>query len=289
MLITGVSSGLGKYLARYFKRNADVELWAREDFKKYAIGTKAGEEASQRFHDVIIHCADDYTSMLNNFQMLHRLTTLPHYLFIFISSIDCYRAIVKDQSPSKLAYEKIVKERACNYLIYRCGALLGMDARPNSFIKMINHQPLTVTADSTFGYVTHNTLTNIILHDKNCKKNETIHVCGNPISMEQLANEYDINPQYGTYKHTTPNIWYNRNIDSMREIKSYMRDRELFLAANDTDADLRIHDDSFTHQIAPPVTETILHPLPSDIVDRAGCGHPRAWQCQCLRQHRDSE
>ena len=92
--------------------------------------------------------------------------------FIYVSSIDVYpknnnkhtemEVIDVNQvsgiyGVTKLMSESIVENLSPNFLILRCSALLGRDARENSLIKIIKEKnpTLTLTADSTFNYILH--------------------------------------------------------------------------------------------------------------------------------------
>jgi dTDP-4-dehydrorhamnose reductase len=151
LLITGTSSGLGKYLHRTLAGTA----WHR------------GEPLPARA-EVIIHCAwparvgPEYER--DTLELTRRLAGIPHARFVFISTVDVYPAdgrVYREDSPTvpigqygqtKLAAEHIVGTHS---LILRCSAMLGVDARPNSLMRLLRGEPVTLTADSRFNYVLH--------------------------------------------------------------------------------------------------------------------------------------
>lgn len=169
-LITGTSSGLGKYLHGNLGGaglNRQASEKERKDLKKNGA-------------EVIIHCAfnseqnptdvDQY--FCDNVFLTEELTSIPHKKFIFISSVDVYpknSAKHKEEeildanktenlyAKTKLLSEDLVRRNCPNFLILRCSALLGKDSRGNSLIKIIkqNHPILTLSAKSLFNYVLH--------------------------------------------------------------------------------------------------------------------------------------
>lgn len=179
ILITGSNSGLGKYLHKNlggmgFDRNTSSE--ERERIKKEGA-------------DVIIHCAFNSSKEINsdslydyiedNILLAKELVKLPQKKFIFISTIDVYPKDGKVHSEdeaidvnsveglyatTKLVSESIVKRQCPNYLILRCGALLGKDSRKNSLIKIIEDKEcvLTLSGNSKFNYVLHSDILEFI-------------------------------------------------------------------------------------------------------------------------------
>lgn len=162
-LITGTSSGLGKYL----HNNLGGISINREKIQKN--GAK-----------IIIHCAfnsqrdpkDIEQYFRDNVLLTEELTNMLHKKFIFISSVDVYpknsNRHIEDEiidinnadslyAKTKLLSEEVVKKNCPNFLILRCSALLGKDSRKNSLIKIIQDDSptLTLSPDSSFNYILH--------------------------------------------------------------------------------------------------------------------------------------
>lgn len=169
-LITGSSSGLGKYLH---------DNLGGDSLNRKKITTDGA--------DVIIHCAfnsennpkdlDQYYN--DNVLLTKRLTKIPHKKFIFISSVDVYpkntQKHLEDEildinnvdslyGKAKLMSEQVVKKNCSNFLILRCSALLGKDARRNSLIRILqdNNPSLTLSEESAFNYILHSDVLNFI-------------------------------------------------------------------------------------------------------------------------------
>lgn len=162
-LITGTSSGLGKYL----HGNLGGISLNREKIQKNGA-------------EIMIHCAfnsqqspkDIEQYFRDNVLLTEELTNIPHKKFIFISSVDVYPKNSKRHreeelldvnktdslyAKTKFLSEEVVKKNCPNFLILRCGALLGKDARQNSLIKIIKEKnpTLTLSPDSSFNYILH--------------------------------------------------------------------------------------------------------------------------------------
>lgn len=169
-IITGTSSGLGKYL----HENLGGAGWNRQASKKER------EEIQKNGAEIIIHCAfnsennpkdsDQYCN--DNALLTEELTKVPHKKFIFLSSIDVYPKDAQKHSEdetldiynidglyakTKFMSEQIVEKNCPKFLILRCSALLGKDSRKNSLIKIIqdDNPTLTLSPDSSFNYILH--------------------------------------------------------------------------------------------------------------------------------------
>lgn len=164
-LITGSSSGLGKYLHDQLGGSA---------FYRDGRNVKEAE--------VIIHCAFNrarevysknlYQYLLDNVFLTKKLAKIPHKKFIYISSVDVYPKNNKKHSENevievnqisgvyaitKVMSESIIQNLCPNFLILRCSAPLGRDSRENSLIKIIKEEnpTLTLSAKSVFNFILH--------------------------------------------------------------------------------------------------------------------------------------
>lgn len=164
-LITGSSSGLGKYL---YNKLGGIS------FNRDGTNVKEAE--------VLIHCAFNQTREVNsknlyqylfdNVFLTKKLAKIPHKKFIYISSVDVYpknnqkhfeNEVIDISQVSgiyaitKLMSESLIQDLCPNFLILRCSALLGRDAKENSLIKIIKEEnpALTLSPDSVFNYILH--------------------------------------------------------------------------------------------------------------------------------------
>lgn len=216
-LITGASSGLGKYLLD----NLGGSAFQRE-YKE--------EESA----DVIIHCAFNmardvdsknlYHYLSDNLFLTKRLAKMPHKKFIYISSVDTYPKNNKKHSEdeaidlnqvsgmyaiTKLMSESIVQNFSSNYLILRCSALLGKDSRENSLTRIIkeNNPTLTLSAKSIFNYVLHKDVLEFVKIAKE-KDLEGIYNLASTknINLSQIAELFGKKVNFGDYIYNVGDI-----------------------------------------------------------------------------------
>lgn len=164
-LISGSSSGLGKYL---------------HDQLGGSVFNRTGANVEEA--EIIIHCAVNrakevdsknfYQYLSDNVFLTKKIAKIPHKKFIYISSVDVYpknnekhsedEVIDVDQvsgiyAITKLMSESIIQNFSPNYLILRCSSLLGRDARENSLVKIIKEENpiLTLSSESVFNFILH--------------------------------------------------------------------------------------------------------------------------------------
>lgn len=179
ILITGVSSGLGKFLHQELGGvgwSRQTSFQEREKIRKLGV-------------DVIIHCAFNSSKDVNsdnlfqyfsdNVLFTNELLKIPHKKFVFISSVDVYPKNSKVHSEeelinleevvgvypiTKLLSEVLVKEGSRNFLILRCSSLLGKLSRKNSLIRIIQDESpvLSLDSKSALNYVLHSEVSEFI-------------------------------------------------------------------------------------------------------------------------------
>lgn len=162
-LISGSSSGLGKYL---------------HDQLGGSVFNREGENVEGA--EVIIHCAVNrakevdsknlYQYLSDNVFLTKKIAKNPHKKFIYISSVDVYPKDSKKHfeneiidvnqvsgiyAIAKLMSESIVQNFCQNYLILRCSSLLGRDSKENTLIKIIKEENpiLTISSESVFNFI----------------------------------------------------------------------------------------------------------------------------------------
>jgi nucleoside-diphosphate-sugar epimerase len=175
VLVTGVKSGLGKYI----KSNLPSVGLCRNRYEDIFLNYSVNK------FDAIIHCAfnskrdidDYYTYYQDNLALTERLCKLNFKKFIYISSVDVHKKELTPYNLTKRIAESIVKRNCKNHVIIRPSAILGKDIRRNSLIKIIEDASpkLTLSGESTFNYVLQRDLLEFI----------------NKIRHEDLVGEYD--------------------------------------------------------------------------------------------------
>ncbi|MDD9950723.1 MAG: NAD-dependent epimerase/dehydratase family protein [Zetaproteobacteria bacterium] len=176
ILVTGVSSGLGKYL---YEAIGDIGIHRENSH----LITKAQSEG--QVFELIIHCAANtrrpqkiselYGYYCDNIQLTENLTRLKHKKFIYISSVDVYPSshhlhqestkIAPDllcqngstYALSKAFAESIVHAKAACPTIFRCASLLGKYSQSNNLSKICSQDDcqLSLAAESELNFITY--------------------------------------------------------------------------------------------------------------------------------------
>jgi nucleoside-diphosphate-sugar epimerase len=226
ILITGTDSGFGKYV------HSKLGGLAINRKTESAVIEKVMTEGA----DIIIHAAFNpkephssnelYGHLEDNIFLTQKLTTITHKKFIYISSVDIYPKRYSNDLHSetdiisvkeadsfyavtKLMAESIVMRKSTSPLILRCTALLGIDSRRNSLMKILfNEDPvLTLSGDSNFNYVLHSDVLSFIqLAIRNCLTGVYNIASSTNISLQEIAAEYGRKVTFGTYTYCTGNI-----------------------------------------------------------------------------------
>lgn len=216
-LITGASSGLGKYLH---------DNLGGIPFNRLAPNVQKA--------DVIIHCAFNrtrdvtsqnlYQYFSDNILLTQRLTTIPHKKFIYISTVDVYpednvkhsEDDVLDVSKvstlygiTKLIAESLVQAKCSNVLILRCATLLGKDSKENSLIKIINdeHPSLALSADSEFNYILHRSVFEFIQAAVKKDVRGIYNLASSEnVSVSRVADLLNKKVNFGNFLYTVGNV-----------------------------------------------------------------------------------
>lgn len=222
LLITGTSSGLGKYL----HENLGGTGWNRQ------ASEKERKDLKKNGAEIIIHCAfnsqqspkDIEQYFRDNVLLTEELTNILHKKFIFISSVDVYpknsNIHIEDEildankeedlyAKTKLLSEDLVKRNCPNFLILRCTALLGKDARRNSLIKIIKEKKptLTLSGNSMFNYILHKDVLSFIklALEKDLQGIYNLSSSEN-ISLKAIADLLKKHVNFGNYIYNVGNI-----------------------------------------------------------------------------------
>ncbi len=198
-LITGASSGLGKYLLQ----KLDALKYDRTKPEKY----------NNRIYDLIVHTAhgkpldnqsfDDY--YYSHQKVLNDLLELKTKRFVFISSIDACSE-PKNQSEyarCKIKLENYLKSSRDEYQILRPGLLMGPNMRINQLLKVAlnDSSKLTLAPLSTFSIVFYNDILSAIKSNKLGIFNV---ISNNKVSMLNTSKYFKTNPNWGEYVYETP-------------------------------------------------------------------------------------
>lgn len=179
VLVTGIKSGLGKFL--------------QENIGGAGISRDT----------IIVHCAHKAVTTpdeaRNNLKLTHDLINIPHRKFIYISSVDVGR---KDSANgrNKLDCEALVEERGFGTLIIRLPLILGKYQRPNCVSRIMNGEKIvTLSGESKFRYIYDVEILNYI-KDAIAKDSIGIYTIGSDeIRLKDIAKIYNPKVKFGTY------------------------------------------------------------------------------------------
>ena len=223
-LITGTSSGLGKYLFEFFGGTS----FTRESTQKEI------EKLKQSGVDVIIHAAfnstNDVTSdnlysyIEDNILLTQNLLNIPNKKFVFISSVDVYPKDNKKHAEeelinlnqikgiygiTKLISECLVKENTTQCLILRCSALLGKYSRKNTLTKIVEERNpvLTLSSQSSVNFISYYVVSDFIkiALEKNLQGVYNLTSSEN-ITVSQIVDLLRKEVQFGNYTYNAGNI-----------------------------------------------------------------------------------
>lgn len=227
ILITGTSSGLGKFLSKSLPGCVSV--------------TRENKHYPNLEYDLIIHCAyntkekaDKYKILQDNIFFTKNLCKLKTKKFVYISTIDVYKEEKNEYNILKSLAESIIRKECKNYLLLRCSAMIGKDMRKNNLLKIIedNEPILSLTKDSTFNFIRHEQILQIIVDsfDKNISGIYDV-VSNNNVMLEEISKFFEKNCQYGSYKYITSEIDNTKlkldfdymDVDSLTNIINFTR------------------------------------------------------------------
>jgi len=201
-LVTGVRSGLGKYLYERLPGPLGVDRDNKE---------KMLEKAAQSDGLIILHAAfnskrdlDDYSSYAeDNLFLTEELLNIPHAKFVYFSSVDVYGPF-SPYSFMKRCAEDLVRKRSKDALILRLPAILGPTIRKNSLVKLLEGDELTLAGESVFNYVLQSDILEGVTDSATMEKTGVYNfVSSDNVSLAELGSYYRRGTQFGDYKYQT--------------------------------------------------------------------------------------
>lgn len=219
ILVSGASSGLGKFLKNTFAADAFNRELA---------------SAPQAEYDLIIHCAFNKAHTVKNTQfssyiddnlgLTSTLMAIPHQQFVFLSTVDVYPKDgqrYSEETPynvsdlhmlyglMKLQAETLLQTHARQVLILRCASLLGNDMAANTITRILagENPKLTVAADSEYNFVRYEDVARFIqiCHAQNIGGIFNLTASTN-IRLDTLCTLLDKPAQFGEYRYFAGNV-----------------------------------------------------------------------------------
>ena len=192
-LITGINSGLGKYLYNNLPNSLGLNRDNFDLIKK------------ERF-DTIIHCAFNKENIItdhkkyldDNILLTQRLKKLNYSKFIYISTIDIYQENPTTYSTFKKLSEALLDP---NDLILRCSMMLGDTMKPNHTNKLKNNEKIIgLSGESVFNYILMEDLVRFFI-SKDYKKYKGIvdFVSNDLIKLEDIKQHFNSTTKLGDY------------------------------------------------------------------------------------------
>ena len=209
-LITGINSGLGKYLFNNLPNSLGLD---RNNFNLI----------KDEDYDTIIHCAfnkenniTDHKKYLDdNIFLTQRLKKLNHSKFVYISTIDVYQ-----ENPTMYAHFKRFAESLLNKndLILRCSMMLGNTMKPNHATKLKdNTDSLGLSGESKFNYILMDDLVEYFNSGDYLKHKGTIDFVANElIKLKDVKNYFNSSTTLGNYVYEN-NLEFKNPIHILNE------------------------------------------------------------------------
>jgi len=194
-LITGINSGLGKFLYNNIPNSVGLH---RDNF----------DDVEDETFDVIIHCAfnkelkitdlDRYLD--DNIFLTSRLKKINHKKFVYISTVDIYNPDKNVYSCCKQIVESILEP---DDLILRCSMLVGDTMKDNHITKIKDSvDKIGLSKDSKFNYILMDDLLNF------CLEEDVLNLVGvvdfvseNDVSLSELKEHFNSTTELGDYTY----------------------------------------------------------------------------------------
>lgn len=194
-LITGIDSGLGKYLLLNLPNSDGLD---RTNFNSI----------KNNDYDCIVHCAfnkentiSDYKKYISdNILLTLDLKKIKHNKFIYLSSVDVYSDNNNLYTLFKKFSESLLEEKD---LILRCSALLGPTMKTNHVVKLKqNVKSLTLTKNSTFNYILYSDILEFLSSNDYESYSGVIDFVSNSfLKLEDTVKFFGASIDYGNYEY----------------------------------------------------------------------------------------
>jgi nucleoside-diphosphate-sugar epimerase len=224
-LITGINSGLGKYLYDNLPNSLGLN---RDNF----------DTIKDENYQTIIHCAfnkentiTDYKKYLDdNIFLTQRLKNLKYNKFVYISTVDVYQEHHNMYSSFKKLAETLLDE---NDLILRCPMMLGDTMKPNHATKIKdNIESIGLSGKSKFNYLLMDDLVEFFISDDYKQYKGVIDFVANDlVELEDVKQYFNSTTKLGEYVYennlefTNPIFILNEkyNKSSLDNLKQYFK------------------------------------------------------------------
>jgi hypothetical protein len=225
ILVTGIGSGLGKYLFENLPNSLGL---SRDNFNLI----------KDEDIDTIIHCAFNKENVVtnpkkyldDNIFLTQRLKNIYCNKFVYISTVDVYQ-----ENPTMYAHFKRFSETLLNKndLILRCPMMLGSTMKPNHATKLKdNIESLGLSGDSQFNYILMSDLLEFFISEDYKQYKGIIDFVSNDlVKLEDVKQYFNSSTKLGEYVYQNNLDFQNPifklnekyNTSSLEKIKQYFK------------------------------------------------------------------
>jgi nucleoside-diphosphate-sugar epimerase len=215
-LVTGIKSGLGKYL---YENLPDAHGLDRGGFNFI----------KDEDYDTIIHCAfnkaqssvdigDYYSYLEDNILLTQDLLKLKYRKFIYISTIDVYPTTLSTYGLFKRFAESIVKQKP-GTIILRCSMILGDNTKPNHITKLKDGiDRLTLSGESKFNYILNSDILKFVeSYSLRCPEGIIDFVSNESAKLSDVAAIISPSTELLSYTYDADHKWVNPIYDTYEE------------------------------------------------------------------------
>lgn len=215
-LVTGIKSGLGKYL---YENLPDA----------YGLDRGGFNLIKDEEYDTIIHCAfnkaqfptdigDHYGYLEDNILLTQDLLKLKYRKFVYISTIDVYPPTPNVYGLFKIFAESIVKQKP-GTIILRCSMILGENTKPNHITKLKDGiDRLTLSGQSKFNYILNSDILKFVeSYSLRCPEGIIDFVANKPAELSEVVSMISPNTKLLSYTYDADYKWLNPIYDTYEE------------------------------------------------------------------------
>jgi nucleoside-diphosphate-sugar epimerase len=234
-LITGIKSGIGRYL---YEKLGGVGL-SRENQEELL-----NKDLKNHKFDVIIHCAFNsskeiskrnlYQYYSDNVELTRKTLEIPHNKFIFFSSVDLYNkndeiSLETDEinlqnkdvyALTKSISEVLIEQKSKSYLILRPTTMLGSYSRYSTIQKLIKEENpiIMLRENSIYNFILYEDVLSFIKESTKKNLEGIFNLASNDnISLKEVVSILKKQINYGEILYKVGNI-SNRKINGITNI-----------------------------------------------------------------------
>lgn len=224
ILISGTSSGLGKFLKKKF---GSIKFNRKKNFLFY----------KRQVWDLIIHCGfysgEDKKKSLEAINLSKKISSLKAKKKIFISSMIIYSKKKNQYKIAKLKSESFFKKK--NNYILRLGSLIGPGMRVNTIYKILflKNPRIGLSENSTYSFITYYEVFFLIKEILKQNKYKTVNFLRKDfINIKKISKHFKKKVIFGTYLFECINSNKKNFFNKILKNKSSLDVLKIFYAKN---------------------------------------------------------